>query len=199
MNPGENQIKKLHEKCAKNKETLDDVWTHSQIVKEIAVLICKGLEKKYQIKTDIELIKTGALVHDIGYYACFDKNFFRIKNKIRHGEIGYKILKKEKMSENIARFCLTHIGTGITKEHIQKQKLPLKKIDQIPITLEEEIVCYADIFHSKNPSEFNTFEYIKKKWKNISANEEIILNRFKLKFGIPNLKKLKEKYENNKY
>lgn len=191
----EEKIFGLHKKYAQNENILNIVWMHSQIVKEIAVLICKNLEKKYQIKTDINLVKIGALIHDIGYYRCFDKDMTRIEDKIKHGEFGHEILQKEKFEENIARFSLTHIGTGITKKHIKNQNLPIKNSDQIPITLEEEIVCYSDIFHSKHKESFNTFKKIEEKWKNISDEETIILNRFKIKFGIPDLKEIKNKYE----
>lgn len=195
MNLTEEKIYKLHQKYAQNENILNIVWIHSQIIKEIAVLICKDLKQNHQIEVDVELVKVGALIHDIGFYKCFDKHLTKTEDKIKHGQFGYEIFKKEKVSETISRFALTHIGTGITKKHIKNQNLPLKKIDQIPITLEEEIVCYSDIFHSKHKDSFNTFEKISKKWKNISDEEIIVLNRFRIKFGIPKLEGIKNKYE----
>jgi uncharacterized protein len=40
---------------------------------------------------------------------------------------------------------------------IEEMGLSVPKKDYIPITLEEELVCYADMFHSKYPR-FITFE-----------------------------------------
>ena len=41
-------------------------------------------------------------------------------------------------------------GTGITREQIERQQLPLPPADYIPQSLEEQIVCYADKFYSKS-------------------------------------------------
>jgi uncharacterized protein len=46
--------------------------------------------------------------------------------------------------------CERHTGTGITREQIIKQQLPLPLGDYVPETLEEQLVCYADKFYSKS-------------------------------------------------
>ena len=48
-----------------------------------------------------------------------------------------------------ARVCERHTGTGITKEDIIRQNLPLELKDYSPVTLEEKLICYADKFFSK--------------------------------------------------
>lgn len=180
----EKTIYKLHQKLGLEKcgeKIVDIVWIHSQIVKEIALQIATDLENKYQIKTNKKLIEIGSLIHDIGCYDYFDKDFNVSKNYISHGKTGYNILNKNKYSEEICRFALVHIGVGIE--------------DMIPITLEEEIVAFADNFHSKKPVSFNTYEESKKKLESFEQNKGIILDRYKAKFEIPNLDKIKEKYE----
>ena len=180
----QSDIYKLHQNQAHGeykKEILEIIWTHSLIVKSISLQIADDLEKKYEIKTDRKLIEVGALIHDIGTYDYYDDKYKTKKNYVLHGRIGYEILLKEKVSKKKARFALTHIGVGYESD--------------IPISIEEEIVAYADSFHSKKPVEFNSFEDGKKHLESFDLNKGVIYERFKDKFGIPDLKELKEKYK----
>ncbi len=180
----QSDIYKIHQRYSHGKykdKMLEIGWTHSLIVKNISLQIADNLEKKYGIKTDKKLMEIGALGHDIGYYNCFDDDFKKIGEYVFHGEIGYEILLKMGVSKKRARFALTHVGVGVGKN--------------IPISLEEEIVCYADNFHTKSHPRFDTFEEIKKEMIKIKPDFGIILERFKDKFGIPNLKELEKKYK----
>ena len=172
----QSSIYKLHQKYAPNEKVLEIGWTHSLIVRDISLQITKKLEKSYGFAIDKNLIEIGALVHDIGYYQ-YVKNK---KNYVEHGENGYKILIKEEFLKKIARFALTHVGVGYKKN--------------IPISLEEEIVCYADNFHSKGHPRFNVFEESTEEMIKIDPDFGVILKRFKDKFGIPDVSKLEEKY-----
>ena len=179
----QSDIYKIHQKQAKgkNKERLVEIcWTHSLIVKAIADQIAEKLEKEYGITVDKKLMEIGALIHDIGYYSCFDDNGKKIKDYVLHGRMGYEILLKMGVSKKRARFALTHVGVGFEKD--------------IPISLEEEIVCYADNFHSKGYVGFNTFEETKEEMNKINPDFGIILERFRDKFGVPDLKELEKKY-----
>ena len=49
-----------------------------------------------------------------------------------------------------ALVCERHVGIGITIEEIRLHNLPLPQRDMIPISIEEQIICYADKFFSKN-------------------------------------------------
>jgi hypothetical protein len=100
---------------------------------------------------------------------------------VLHGRTGYEILIKEKVSKKRARFALSHIGVGYETD--------------IPISMEEEIVAYADSFHSKNPVRFNSYEDEKKTLESFGIDKGIIYERFKDKFGIPDLKELRERYK----
>ena len=51
--------------------------------------------------------------------------------------------------ERHALVCERHTGTGLSKEDIEQQQLPLPHQDYMPVTLEEQVVCYADKFYSK--------------------------------------------------
>lgn len=174
------EIYKLHQKYATSEKILEIGWIHSLIVKEIAVQIANSLKDKHEIEVDKNLVEIGALVHDIGIYEYIDEKNHTKKNYVLHGRFGYKILIKKSISKNIARFALTHIGVGYEQD--------------IPISLEEEIVAYADSFHSKCPARFNSFENEKNRLERFGADKGILYERYKDKFGIPDLTELKEKY-----
>jgi putative nucleotidyltransferase with HDIG domain len=178
----QSDIYKLHKKYSIGEKFLEIGWTHSLIVKNIALQIANKLEKKYDIKTNKKLIEVGALIHDIGFYE-YKNNKHKLKKKyIYHGKTGYEILLKEGISQKIARFALTHVGIGIKKD--------------VPISLEEEIVCYADNFHSKGHPGFNTYEETSIELNKINPDYKVILKRYKDKFGIPDLKEIKNQYKN---
>ena len=181
----EEEIYKLHQKYANgNKEALDLVWNHSLVVRDIVQQLGNNLIKN-KIKIDLKLAETGALIHDIGCYDFYNK----LKNMpyIKHGVKGYEILKNEKFDEEITRMAMIHLGVGIDKENILVNELPLEKKDFIPLTLEEELVAYADNFHSKSGPRFVNFEEAKEKLAGLWNKSPIIFERFRQKFGEPDL------------
>ena len=46
--------------------------------------------------------------------------------------------------------CERHIGVGISLDDIRNFNLPLPERDMLPVSIEEQIICYADKFFSKN-------------------------------------------------
>lgn len=135
MIPTEEECIQLLKKYSTDEETFNIVLNHVKKVREAAL---QTAEKIPNINLDI--IKTGSLLHDIGRFGFPPKS----KEKIVHGVKGAEILRKEKIDETLARICETHIGIGITKEDIEKQNLPLPKKDFVPETKEEKIIAYAD-------------------------------------------------------
>jgi uncharacterized protein len=195
----EEEIKNLHKKFVhgEHKEVwYDIVWTHSNIVLKVAKKISCSLKERGFLVND-RLLKDGILLHDIGTYKCFDQELNNVQDAppfIKHGILGYEILRNEGVNDSIARFAKTHTGVGLTIQDIEKGDLPLPKEDMIPITLEEEILCYADKFHNKYPS-FSNFENQKKHLSKYSDESAFIMDRFKIKFGIPDIKDLIDEYE----
>jgi len=184
----EEEIYKLHEKYANgNKEALDLVWNHSLVVRDIVQQLGNNLIKN-KIKVDLELVETGALIHDIGCYDFYNK--VNDMPYVKHGIRGYEILKSEGFDEEIARMAMIHLGVGITKENVIDSNLPFEKIDYIPITLEEELLAYSDNFHSKGTPEFMNFEEAKEKLVKFREESGVIFERFRKKFGEPNLESL---------
>jgi len=133
----ENAIELLR-KYAPTEKDFKEVLSHSKIVQKLSVEIAKEIKKNGH-KVDIDYIRVACLLHDIG---SFDYPPWE-KDRIKHGVHGGEILRKEGLIEFVS-VCENHIGVGITKEDIIKQKLPLPKKDFIPKNLEEEIIGYVD-------------------------------------------------------
>ncbi|WOF15877.1 HDIG domain-containing protein [Methanoplanus sp. FWC-SCC4] len=82
---------------------------------------------------DIKLVKTGALLHDIGRSKT---------HSLAHGQIGADICRDLGIPENVCLIVERHIGAGLTAEECAKEGL--KSIDCIPKSLEEKIVAHSD-------------------------------------------------------
>lgn len=101
---------------------------------------------------DKKLIKTGALLHDIGRSKT---------NSIEHAIIGANILRELNFSEEICLIVERHIGTGISKEQSQNLGLPIKSY--IPQTLEERIVSHSDNLF--NGAAEVSIDFTRDKWR----------------------------------
>jgi uncharacterized protein len=120
---------------------------HSKQVRNKALEIAKRLQ---DLQLDIEFIAEAAMLHDIGIFMCDAPRIHcRGEHKyIEHGYLGADILRAEGLPRH-ALVCERHTGVGISLEMIQKNKLPLPQRDMLPISLEEQLICYADKFFSK--------------------------------------------------
>ena len=133
---------------------------------EHSVAVCK---KAVKLSTnfdavDIELVKTGAMLHDIGRCRT---------NSIDHAIIGAGMLKELGFSDEVTKIALRHIGAGIPKEEAKLLGLPPK--DYIPITLEEKIVAHADnLVHWNDEVEL---DFVIKKWKDRLGENHLSIKR----------------------
>ena len=100
---------------------------------------------------DLDFIQQAALLHDIGMFltqipelGCTGKHPY-----ICHGYLGRELLEKRGLPKH-ALVCERHVGVGITAEEIKRHKLPLPVRDMTPVSIEEQIICFADKFFSKN-------------------------------------------------
>ena len=48
-----------------------------------------------------------------------------------------------------ALVCERHTGAGLALEDIIAQNLPVPHRDMLPVSMEEQVVCFADKFYSK--------------------------------------------------
>jgi len=124
--------------------------THSKLVIKKALQIAKNVK---HLNPDIQFIRESCMLHDIGIFQtnapeidCYGKHPY-----VKHAFLGAKILRKEGLPRH-ARACERHIGTGLSISEIKKRKLSLPKKDMNPKTIEEKIVCFADMFYSKTPN-----------------------------------------------
>jgi uncharacterized protein len=103
------------------------------------------------LKPDMTFIQEAALLHDIGIgltgvkrWQCQGQHPY-----ICHGILGRMLLEQCQLPRH-ALICERHIGVGLRAQDIRNQKLPLPARDMTPISIEEQIICYADNFFSKS-------------------------------------------------
>ena len=125
----------------------DIVVNHGQ---QVAKKALDAAARVPDLNCDRNFIKEAAMLHDIGIFltawpklGCFGKHPY-----VCHGYLGRELLKKNQMPEH-ALVCERHVGLGITIEDIIRHKLPLPERDMCPVSMEEQIICYADKFYSK--------------------------------------------------
>ena len=98
-------------------------------------------------------IEDAAMLHDIGIFLTSAPGIccHGTEPYICHGPLGADLLRREGVSEEIARVAERHTGSGISPAEIAQQGLPLPEgRDYMPRTLLERLVCYADKFYSKS-------------------------------------------------
>ncbi|MEO8105089.1 MAG: HD domain-containing protein [Candidatus Saccharibacteria bacterium] len=186
-------ITALHKKYAPSDAVFDLVFTHSQIVNDIAL----QLLEKNNLALDRDLVRSGALLHDIGVYPLFGANGTLRADAayITHGTEGEKILKKENLPQAIWRFAAHHTGVGLTKQDVINQKLPLPIADYLAETDEELLIMYADKFHSKTtPPYLNSYQWYRQDIAKFGSAKVATFDQLAQQFGLPNLPALSEKY-----
>ncbi len=113
---------------------------------------------------DMELVRAGALLHDIGR---------TVTNGIDHAVKGADILRTARISESIVKIVERHTGAGISEVEAAKLGLPVK--DYTPVTIEEKIVAQADNLVSG--SKIITLEEVVENYKRknlVEASEKIV-------------------------
>ncbi|MFC4562440.1 HD domain-containing protein [Nocardiopsis mangrovi] len=144
--PTNEEIRALHERYAPSPEAFHLVYTHSQIVCGIA----EQLLGRCEAGIDADLVRAGSLLHDIGVYLLYGPSGeIDRADYVRHGVIGHDLLAGEGIAEELCRFCSCHTGMGLSRTDIRRQGLPIPAGDYLAESVEEEVVMYADKFHSK--------------------------------------------------
>ncbi|MGK5728579.1 HDIG domain-containing metalloprotein [Streptomyces sp. URMC 124] len=192
MLPTVDAIRALHAKYAPTREAFDLVYTHCEIVCRVAeqLLAADGH------RLDAGLVRAGALLHDIGVYRLYDDTG-RIPSGeyIRHGVLGHEILRQEGFPERLRRFCSCHTGVGLTRHDIEKQGLPLPVADYVAESGEEQLVMYADKFHSKTtPPVFVSFNTYATHVGRFGAEKVAAFHALRGRFGEPELVSLSARY-----
>jgi uncharacterized protein len=149
---------------------------HSTSVKMLALKIASH-NPRFNINT--RLLEAASMLHDIGIVKTHapDIGCFGEYPYICHGYLGREILEAEGLHE-IALFCERHTGTGLSKQEIISNHLPLPHRDMMPLTIEEKILCYADKFFSKSGKNLSQPKKLKKIYRNLSKHGEDKARRF---------------------
>ncbi len=140
------------------------VIEHCMKVSEVAVEMAGEIEKRGH-SVDIELVRIGALLHDIG----------RSKTHgIRHAAEGADIAGKLGLEHGLISIIERHIGAGVTPEEAKEYGLPER--NYLPVTLEEKIVAHADnlVKGKHRISLEERIEHMKKKQMNEDTIQRII-------------------------
>ena len=119
--------------------------------RQVADRCLKIVRQHRELPVDVQFLEEAAMLHDIGIFRCHAPSIYceGTEPYIKHGSIGAELLRQEGFPRH-ARVAERHTGTGLTREEIVRQQLPLPHEDFVPETLEEQIVCYADKFYSKS-------------------------------------------------
>jgi len=183
--PVDEEILALHEKHAPTAAALDSVYTHCLIVCGIA----EQLHTRSGAGLDRTLIRAGSLLHDVGVYRLYDDaGQLDHAGYIRHGLLGYQLLREEGLPEELCRFASHHTGMGLTKDDVIRQRLPLPPADYLAKTGEEELVMYADKFHSKtSPPALLTAGAYAASVRRFGAAKVTAFEAMRARFGDPDL------------
>ncbi|MBQ0850640.1 HDIG domain-containing protein [Streptomyces sp. BH-SS-21] len=190
--PTVDEVRALHERHAPSHEALDLVFTHCQIISDIA----GQLGKRTDLTLDTDLVRVGALLHDIGVYRLYDQaGRLDHGNYIRHGVLGHEILRQEGFPERLCRFCSCHTGVGLTRHDVRTQGLAIPEADYLAETVEEQLVMYADKFHSKTtPPTFLTADACAAHLKPFGAAKVHAFDLLRARFGEPDLTSVTARY-----
>lgn len=121
--------------------------THSRSVADKALWIA---DRHPELELDRRFLEEAALLHDIGVFLtdapgihCHGTHPY-----ICHGYLGSELMQKEGYPRH-ALVCERHTGAGMSLQSILDQQLPVPHRDMLPVSLEEQVVCFADKFFSK--------------------------------------------------
>ena len=138
--------------------------SHSTDVTDKALKIAA---KHPELNIDTQFVSEAAMLHDIGIYLtrahsieCYGEQPY-----IAHGYLGSELLQKEGYPLQ-ALVCERHTGAGLTLDEIINQNLLLPHRDMMPISIEEQVICFADCFFSKTHlGEEKSYSTVKDKLK----------------------------------
>lgn len=122
--------------------------THSRSVADKALWIAG---KHPELNLDKQFLEEAAMLHDIGIFmtdadgiCCFGSYSY-----ICHGYLGADLMRKEGFPRH-ALVCERHTGAGISLQSIIDQQLPVPHRDMVPVSLEEQVICFADKFFKRH-------------------------------------------------
>ncbi len=121
---------------------------HGQLVARKALAAAARVPRR---QPDLPFLESAAMLHDIGIFLTRSPGLdcWGSEPYIRHGILGREILDALDLPRH-GLVCERHVGVGLSAEEIRRNRLPLPERDMLPISIEEQLICYADKFFSKN-------------------------------------------------
>lgn len=113
-----------------------------------------------ELGLDAQFVEDCAMLHDIGIFMTDAPGIFCHGREpyIRHGICGARLVREAGWPD-YASVCERHTGAGISSRQVEERHLPLPPGDYLPMTMTEQVVCYADKFYSKShPDRVRTVE-----------------------------------------
>ena len=146
---------------------------HSRLVAEKALCIADGPE----LNLDKDFLYEAGMLHDIGIFLTDAPGIFCFGNQpyICHGYLGADLMRREGYPRH-ALVCERHTGAGLSLDDIVAQNLPVPHRDMLPVSMEEQVICFADKFYSKTHLERE--KTVEKARKSISNFGNAGLKRF---------------------
>lgn len=156
-------------------QTVEILMIHGRMVAGKALAACAAVNADPDTH---RLVIEAAYLHDIGVckVSAPDIGCHGPEPYIRHGVLGRALLEAEGLMKH-ALICERHTGVGISGVDIERQKLPLPIRELCPETLAERIICYADLFYSKNPGRLEQEKSVDKIRKKLTqfGNEKVAI------------------------
>lgn len=148
--------------------------THSRSVADKAVRIA---DRHPELQADRTFLYEAAMLHDIGIFLTDADGIccFGDKPYICHGYLGADLMRAEGYPRH-ALVCERHTGAGLSLEQIVTQNLPVPHREMVPVSIEEQIVCFADKFYSK--TKLDKEKTVEKARKSLERYGEAGLKRF---------------------
>lgn len=148
--------------------------THSRSVADKALALAR---LHPELNLDLQFIEEAALLHDIGIFQtdadgihCYGSHPY-----ICHGYLGADLVRKEGFPRH-ALVCERHTGAGLSLKAIEERNLPIPHREMVPVSLEEQLICFADKFYSK--TKLDKEKSLEKARKSIERHGEEGLERF---------------------
>lgn len=120
---------------------------HSRSVADKALWIAG---KHPELNLDTVFLEEAAMLHDIGIFLTHAPGIqcFGTEPYICHGYLGARLVRKEGFPRH-ALVCERHTGAGLSLKDIMDQKLPVPHREMLPVSMEEQVICFADKFFRK--------------------------------------------------
>lgn len=142
-----NPLDVIHKYYPEDNELRRILLTHSRSVADKALDIAR---RHPELGLDQDFLYEGAMVHDIGIFLTDADGIccFGDKPYICHGYLGADLMRAEGFPRH-ALVCERHTGAGLSLQQILAQHLPVPHREMVPVSLEEQVICFADKFYSK--------------------------------------------------